>query len=403
MRLHIHLDPLGGIAGDMFLAAVLDARPDLTESTLAAIRAAGLPGHWSIEVSRQLVGGLTGRRFAVHDDDGQAGLHGSTPFAEIRRRLTESALEGPVAARALSIFGLLAEAEGKVHGKAPEEVTFHEVAEWDSVADIVGAAHLIEALSGATWSVSPLPLGSGRVEAAHGALPVPAPATVCLLEGFETHDDGLSGERVTPTGAAILRHLSPARQRPRRAMRLAGSGTGFGTRELPGVPNLLRVLIFEDVAGEGDATDATEVCVVAFEVDDQTPEDLAVGIEHLRRRDGILDVTQSPVFGKRGRLLSSVRLLVRPQALDQAIEACFLETTTLGLRWHRARRAVLERRTMAIGGGGEGVRVKVAARPGGGRTAKAEIGDLSGLSGGHAARTRARRRAEDEALEEEGQ
>jgi len=397
---HVHLDAIGGVAGDMFLAALLDARPDLADGAIKAIRAAGLPKGWTAEAVDHHADGLAGRRFHVvspghgvphhHPHD----HHHHVAFRDIRAMIERSALDGAVKARAIAIFRLLAEAEGAVHGQDPEDVHFHEVADWDSVADIVGAAFVIEALGGATWSVSALPLGSGRVKTAHGVLPVPAPATASLLEGFETLDDGIAGERITPTGAAILKALAPGRRRPSGAT-LAASGTGFGTRTLPGLPNILRALLFETGDAETPSGREGEVAVIAFEVDDQTPEDLAAGLDKLRAEADVLDVTQAAVFGKKGRLMTAVHVLCRVPAVERVAAACFAETTTIGLRWHVARRFELDRRTVTAGG----VRVKVVSRPGG-ATAKAEMEDLRTVPGGRAARVVARGAAERKALGE---
>lgn len=387
--MHIHLDPVGGIAGDMFVAALLDAWPELAAGALGAVRAAGLPESVGLEVRPHRDHALTGSRFRVALPE--AGGHGHTHWLEVRARLEASPLPPGVRRRADSIFSLLAEAEGAVHGVPPEDVVFHEVGAWDSIADVVAAASLIEAIGATSWSVGALPLGSGRVASAHGILPVPAPATVRLLEGLEVHDDGIGGERVTPTGAAIVRHLAPAPALPRAPRRLLRSGTGFGTRELGRLSNVLRVLAFAPAAGERQAG---EVAEIAFEVDDQTPEDLAVGLDHLRAVDGVLDVAQLPAFGKRGRLGAQVRVLVRPEALDAAIDACFTETATLGLRWHLAHRATLARRPERWQGGEREVRVQTTRRPSGAATGKAEMADLAAEPGGLAGRERLRRRAE---------
>ena len=388
--MHIHLDTVGGMAGDMFLAALLDARPDLAAGTVAAMRAAGLPESWSVELSAHRDHALTGHRLSVRCEGGAHHHHRS--FADIRADIEAGALSDAVKARAVAIFRLLAEAEGAVHGMDPESVTFHEVGAWDSVADIVGAAHVIEALGVESWSVSALPLGSGRIETAHGILPVPAPATARLLHGFETVDDGVPGERITPTGAAILRHVEPARHGPARAMRLVADGTGFGTRVLPGLPNIVRALVFEGTADDS----AVEVTEIAFEIDDQPAEDLAAGLDNLRAMDGVIDVLQFPVFAKKGRLATAVRVLARMEAAERAIEACFMETTTLGIRRQRTRRVVLDRTITHM----EGVRVKVATRPGGARSAKADMDDVRDTPGGRAARNEARARAEKRAMDE---
>ena len=391
---HIHLDPVGGVAGDMFLAAVIDARPDLAEGALAAMAAAGLPAQGRPGFSEATGHGFRGRRFALADLPPRH----DPRYPAIHDALEASALDPAVKARALDIYRLLAEAEANVHGTSLDQVHFHELAAWDTLADVTGAAHVIEHLAATGWSLSPLPLGAGRVKTAHGSLPVPAPATACLLEGFEVYDDGLPGERVTPTGAAILRHLAPATRMPSAPHRLCGQGFGFGTRTLPGTPNCLRLLVLAPDAGElaaGPRQD--EIAVVTFEVDDQTPEDLAIGLDNLRAADGVLDVMQAPMFGKSNRMATHVQVLCRPDAVEPVSTACFGETTTLGLRVQRVTRAVLEREQRP--GAPE---VKIATRPGGLRTAKAEAAGLTEVPGGHVARRAVARTAERKALSTAG-
>lgn len=404
-RLHIHLDPVGGIAGDMFVAALLDAFPEHAGGAIAAVRAAGLGEDIGIERQPYRDEVLVGSRFAVTRDhthmpgeDGHRHVH----WCDLRARLLTAPLEAAIGARAVAIFELLAEAEAFVHGVAVDQATFHEVGAWDSIADIVAAAFLIETIGAERWSVGALPLGGGRVRCAHGELPVPAPATARLLRGFAFHDDGRSGERVTPTGAAILRHLEASEGLGSGKRTLLNTGHGFGTRRLEGMSNVLRALVFEHLPDEatssmplgssGDDTDT--VAVLSFEVDDQTPEDLAIAQDHLRDLENVLDVLQIPVVGKKGRMAANLRLLVRPHDIEPVIAACFAETTTLGVRWHVARRAVLAR---AMASTDDGTRVKLAQRPGGAVTAKVESDDLAGITG-HAARGEVRRSAESEAL-----
>jgi len=224
---HVHLDPLGGLAGDMFVAAMLDAWPDLTEGAVDAVRAAGLPQSVAVEAVPFGDGVLTGTRFNVWvpDENESDTHHEHTRFAALKSQLEASDLSGGTLHRTLDIFTHLAHAESTVHGIPVSDVTFHEVGAWDSIADIVAAAHVIESVGAASWSTNPLPLGAGRVNTAHGQLPVPVPAVVELLKGFAFHDDGLPGERVTPTGAAILRHLEPGSSPPNGT--LGRSGTGF--------------------------------------------------------------------------------------------------------------------------------------------------------------------------------
>jgi hypothetical protein len=423
--MHLHLDAVGGVAGDMFIAAMLDSFPDKREPMLEAIRTAGLPAEVTCEVVAHRDHALTGLRFVVNDphsppllpEDGwreatgrrehahprahMQGLHhphNETAFAQIRDNLLASGLAAEVKQRAIAIFTLLAQVEGEIHGHPTEQVSFHELGGWDSIADIVGAAALIAALPGASWSVSTLPLGRGRTRTAHGLLPVPSPAASRLLEGYRFVDDGLAGERVTPTGAAILKHLDAKQGADRTPRRLLRSGHGFGTRVFRGISNVLRVLAFEDAEAEG-CND--RVAVIAFEVDDQTPEDLAIALDHLRAHPSVLDVLQVPAFGKKGRMTAHIQVLAEPDGAQQVIEACFSETSTLGLRSQIVERHVLPRRQETVEVGGRRVRVKLAQRPGS-ESAKTESDDLLAVRGGRAAREETRREAEAQGLKKNG-
>ena len=389
MSRRVHLDAVGGVAGDMFVAALLDTHPDEADGTLAAIRAAGLPQSVDLRIVAHHDHILNGTRFDVAlpvEDDGEEHTH----FRALRARLGAAELPGGTRDRAQDIFARLAVAEGAVHGVDPEEVMFHEVGAWDSIADIIGAAHLIDQRGDARWSISSLPAGAGRVNNAHGELPVPVPAVVKLLKGFTLHDDGRRGERITPTGAAILAHLNPEQDGVHPPERLAESGIGFGTKVFPGISNVLRVLEFESV---GALIAEDQVAVLRFEIDDQSPEDLAVGLDNLRAIDGVLDVVHMPVFGKKGRIAAQIQLLARPDAREAATAACFSETTTLGLRWEICRRAVLARELE------QGV--KLVTRPSGVPTAKAEIDKVASGDDGHVGRMARKRAVEDAALERE--
>jgi uncharacterized protein (TIGR00299 family) protein len=395
-RLHLHLDPLGGLAGDMFLAALLDAHPEHADDTFAAMRAAGLPDSWRTLLVRHEDGVLSGRRVVIEGLEDETGAPPGQ-FREIRASLSAAPLRPVVRDRAVAIFTELAEAEAAVHDVPIDEVHFHELADWDSVADIVGAAWLIEALAPASWSVAALPVGSGQIITRHGPLPVPAPAAARLLQGFAVHDDGIAGERVTPTGAAILRHLRPEPRLPSGTWRVVTTGSGFGTKHLSGISNVLRVVAYQQ---DGGWRQDEQVAVLAFEVDDQSPEELARGLEALRAADGVLDVVQLAAFGKKGRLATHIQALARPERLDAVIERCFVETTTIGLRWRIEARAALVREVITAATPDGEVAVKLVTRPGGLRTAKAEIDQVIG--DGHAARSNRRRAAEARGLESEG-
>ena len=401
--IHIHLDPVGGVAGDMFIAAMLHALPNLETPMVAAIRAAGLPNDVSVQIQHFQDFALTGLRFLVDEPEPAPNRSVVTPsdshdhraFADILAALMSSALDVNVRDRAIEIYTRLAEVEGQIHGVATPDVSFHELGGWDSIADIVGAAFLIESCGAASWSIGSLPKGSGLVKTAHGPLPVPSPATARLLEGFAWHDDGRPGERVTPTGAAILRHLNCADSLPPGGQRLSASGYGFGMRRFMGMSNTLRVMVFDDRQISGLVRE--EVAVVTFELDDQTAEDIALAIGHLRDMEGVMDVLQMPAYGKKGRLMTHIQLLCAPRVLEGVLAACFGQTGTLGIRYHIAQRAILPREEIAVALDDAAMRVKVAQRPGGSFTAKLESDDLQGSRAATRAQ-RARMRHEAERL-----
>ena len=412
--MQLHLDAIGGVAGDMFIAAVLDAFPDLQNGMLQAIRVAGLPEDIVCRVVEHRDDVLTGVRFLVEEPSYRPhnrGLalpqekHEHTPFREVRQRLESSDLAPAVKLGAVQIFAQLARVEGQVHGMPPDDVSFHELGGWDSIADMVGAAFLIDALQATRWTVSTLPQGSGRIKTDHGWLPVPTPATALLLQGFEFIDDGLKGERITPTGAAILRHLNAAQHdaaQPRQPRRLLRSGYGFGTKAFPGLSNVLRVLAFEENSA-GSTTSgigSEQIAQLAFEVDDQTGEDLAIALDRLRTHPSVRDVMQIPAFGKKGRVTAHILVLAEPHDLENVIQICFEETATLGLRWQLIERRILPRRSSSVDIGGRSIRVKVAERQGS-MTAKAESDDLLSIKGGRSEREAVRQAAEEACLNKE--
>jgi uncharacterized protein (DUF111 family) len=206
---------------------------------------------------------------------------------------------------------------------------------------------------------------------------------------------------VTPTGAAIARYLlrlpGPGRDpisAGRSPLVIAATGHGFGTRRIAGMPNMLRVLAFTASTALPRPLDE-EIAALEFEIDDQSAEDLAVALERIRATPGVLDASQAPVVGKKGRLATRVQVLARLDSADAIADLCLAQTTTLGVRIARVMRRVAPRASVETAGG---VRVKVASRPSGEMTAKAEMDDLAQVPGGRVEREEARRRAEDEAL-----
>ncbi|NDZ12750.1 LarC family nickel insertion protein [Variovorax sp. WS11] len=430
----VHLDAVGGVAGDMFVAAVSGAFQELQFPLLECLSRLSLPVPARARFVAHSDHSLSGQRFEVVQSeapslvaepcahahhvshthghrDGHAGSHaaddryqraGHVRHSAIVRWIGEAPLSKAVREHAVAIFAALANAEAAVHGVEPEAVEFHEVGAWDSIIDIVAAAFLIDAVGPAKWTIGALPLGGGTVRTAHGVMPVPAPATMYLLRGMPVVDDGVGGERVTPTGAAILRHLSTRGTEGDfvgEAMTVGATGLGFGCRKLEGRANVLRCTVFSAVSAMGAPVANDLVHRIDFDVDDQSAEDLAVGLDRLRAHKDVLQVVQMPVFGKKGRLGSRIELLTRDGCVDAVVEECFLETTTIGLRLQRVGRYTLVRNGTSVLArrGGDPVRVKICSRPGM-ETAKAEMDDLAHVDGGHASRDRVRRLSESQAL-----
>ena len=379
---HFHLDPIGGLSGDMFLGTALDTFPELADELINAMRTAGLPEDWQVTLVPAKDHAMTGSRLKIEPPAvGKSRPTGT--FLDIKAMLEDSDLPETVTARAIHIFTFLAEAEAKVHGMPIDKVHFHEIADWDSVADIVGAAFFIEQFPGSSWSVAALPLGGGRVQTSHGPLPVPAPATAELLKGFPVLDDGVSGERVTPTGAAILKSLAPSTNLPAGRFSLHATGQGFGTKSFPGLANMLRLLAYTTVEQgaenkEEQGMTHERIGVIRFEVDDQSPEDLAVGLDSLRAMPEVRDVCQWSAFGKKGRVSSSVQVLCEDKAVERVAQACFSQTTTIGLRCRTENRFVLSREERTVSHGEVALSVKEVVRPEGRRSRKVAVDDLSG-------------------------
>lgn len=369
----IHLDAVGGIAGDMFVAAMLDAFPDLRARVLADAAAVLPAGVGDVVLEETVNGGVRALHFSLKG--GEAGQRSRRVddgrYPALVARIEAAALSPGTAAAAKALLGILAEAEAKVHGVAVDDVHFHEIADWDSLLDVVAAGSIAAALDGARWTVSPLPRGGGLVKTAHGLLPVPAPAAAAIMRDFEWRDDGIDGERVTPTGAAIVRYLATPGDGGQGGV-LKAEGTGAGTRTLPGMPNILRALMFE----AAEPPSGERVTVISFEVDDMTGEEIGVASDRLRAVAGVLDVSIVPRWGKKNRPMQSFQMVARPEAADGAIRRCFEETSTIGLRVREEARVVLAREISDR----DGVGVKTVVRPETGRTLKAESDHLHGAN-----------------------
>ncbi|QYZ65142.1 MAG: LarC family nickel insertion protein [Gammaproteobacteria bacterium (ex Lamellibrachia satsuma)] len=393
-NVHLYINPHGGLAGDMFCAAILDARPDLFAPLLETLATLSLPPE--IRISLDEAGGdLSGKHFIVRLPEKSRVNHGHTHYRDIKKLLEKAPLPEGIKSRAQDIFLQLAEAEAYVHGVKTESVTFHEVGNWDSIIDIVSASFLLHQLNITATHTAPLPLGGGRVMTAHGLLPVPAPATARLLEGLPLVDDDIRGERVTPTGAAILKSLDPVCQH-NKPLVLTGTGYGFGSRQLEGMPNCVQILLFKDeergrnntVPGKID-----QVMEINFDVDDQSPEELAIGLDRLRDHEGVLSITTLQGIGKAGRPVMQIQLLCRPDLHQIVATECFHETTTIGLRLKETSRWVLPRQSVNVELEGNKYQVKKVDRPRDAVSAKTELRNVI-KADGQIERQRLRRTAE---------
>jgi pyridinium-3,5-bisthiocarboxylic acid mononucleotide nickel chelatase len=411
--LHLHLDPCSGIAGDMAVAALVDAGvPE--KVVVGAVKAIGLAG-LRVGFERRKRGAFVGLGFTVqwpgmkrgrgaghgHGAESEtaaghgsghgppAGTSGPTPhplpplaarapshghdhdhdhdhghehrdYAEIRRLLRRAALPAKAKALAEKMFDRIARAEAALHGVKVEKVAFHEVGAWDSIADIVGVAAALAWLAPSGITASPPVLGSGAIHSAHGLLPVPAPATAAILRGLPVLAEG-EGELTTPTGAAILAAVvDDFTAAP--PMRLCAQGFGAGTREHGDRPNVLRVLLGETV-GQALSSAADEVVLVAANIDDMNPQ-LAPALMDELFAAGALDVWFSPITMKKSRPALEVSALCPPAARADVERAFFAHSSTIGVRRQVMQRSVLARAIAKVATAYGEVRVKVASRGG---------------------------------------
>jgi uncharacterized protein (TIGR00299 family) protein len=265
-------------------------------------------------------------------------------------------------ARAEKIFRRLAAAEAAIHGVSPDEVHFHEVGAVDSIADIFGICLALEQLSIDVVYCSGYKIGHGTVRCAHGVMPVPAPATAKLLEGYPVTRLPIMGELTTPTGAAVLTALSEGALPP-QPMNLVATGYGHGRKEFELMPNVVRALLFEQTDGDtGLQTDV--VAVISFEVDDMSPEALAY-LQERSMAAGALDVSFIAVQMKKNRPGTQVRMLTRSADAQRLATLALRESSTLGVRISEERRWVLSRQAESIQTPWGALRCKRVMRPGG--------------------------------------
>jgi uncharacterized protein (TIGR00299 family) protein len=340
----LYVDCIGGAAGDMLLAALLDAGADF-ERVRASVEPLGV----DLELAVTERAGLRCSQVTVL----ASSTNGGRSWTDLRDTIDAAALPETVTASAQAVLRRLAEAEARIHGIELERVHFHELGGLDTVADICGVALSLEQLGVDRFVCSELPAARGTVTAAHGKLPLPAPATLELLRGAPLYGVDLKAELVTPTGAALLTTLADGFG-PLPAMRLDAIGYGAGSRELDPYPNLVRVLVGEAAEGAG----ATTVSLIEANLDDLPPE-LVPDATQACFAAGALDVWATPAQMKKGRPGIVLSALARPARERAVSEALLRETSTLGVRIGSLRRIELEREERTVEVGGEPVRVKL--------------------------------------------
>jgi uncharacterized protein (TIGR00299 family) protein len=351
------LEPIGGVAGDMLVAALLHLgapRAALDEGIAALAKEAKDADLRSVRIVS-----------APAEVNGIAALHVTVelpavvrarephhrPYRSIRELLAGAALPPRAKAFAQSAFQSLAEAEGRIHGVAPDDVELHEVGALDSIVDVVGASLLVAALDPGRIVALPPPAGSGTVRSRHGPIPVPAPAVLEVLRGRALRSSG-PGERTTPTGAALLAAMSePVESLPSMTVRRAGYGAG--TRRWDDAPNLLRAVL-GDEAPQGRES----LLVLEANLDDLSPQFVAAALEAALAA-GALDAWIVPVTMKKGRPGHLFGALVAEGARAAVEAAIFRETSTLGIRATRAERTALAREVVEVQTEYGPVRVKI--------------------------------------------
>jgi uncharacterized protein (TIGR00299 family) protein len=359
MGRHLHLDPLSGIAGDMLLAGLvhLGASPQAIEDAVNAVPAP-VQARVRLGVAPHGGWGVQGLRLRVALDPPRA--LDSRAYPELRDALAGAPLPASVQARCLAALEALARAEAAVRDLELEQVRFWELGGFDTVVDLVGGCLGLELLGIESASCGPLPLGRGTMpDSREGASPCPSPAAIELLRGVPIVGLDVEHELVTPTGAALARAVASSFGPP-PPMRLLGAGAGFGTSELPGRPNCLRLLLGER---QGPQPGRQPLRVLEANLDDLSPEILAT-VPGACLAAGALDAWLTPILMKKGRPAHLLSALCRPED-EAAVEAAlFRHSSTLGIRSLGVERVALERRWEEVATPWGAVRVKLGVLEG---------------------------------------
>lgn len=344
-----YIDAFSGIAGDMTIAALLDVGAD-PQALIAGLDSLGTGATFTIEKTKRQ--GIAATKFNVAFEDQKKHRH----LPHIVKMIEASELlPAAVKQNAIRVFETLGAAEAQVHGTSIEKVHFHEVGAIDSICDIVGACLGFHLIGVEAVYASAVNTGSGTIVCDHGVMPVPTPATALLLKGIPAFARGPETELTTPTGAAILAALSRGFG-AMPAMSISASGFGAGTKDFPGLANVVRILIGDSA----QTPESTTVSVIEANIDDATPELLGYAMDRLLDA-GALDVTLQPVQMKKQRPATLLQVIAKPEDQERLAAMIFAETTTFGLRITQAERRVQARAHVEVETPYGKVRVKTAA------------------------------------------
>jgi uncharacterized protein (TIGR00299 family) protein len=346
----LYFDCFAGASGDMILGALVGVGVD-SHALIESLSLLGVSGY---EVSFETVdrSGISATYAKVRTAHEHAHRH----LGDILKIIYESGLSEGVKDRAARIFSRLAEAEAHIHNVAVEKIHFHEVGALDAIIDVVGACIGFELLGVERFACSELHVGSGMVEMAHGRFPIPPPAVAELLKDAPVYSSDIKGELVTPTGAAIIstvcREFGPLPK-----MKIEETGYGAGTREYEKFPNVLRLMLGDDVNEE--AAGDERLVIVETNIDDMSPQVYGHVLDEALKH-GALDCYFTPVQMKKNRPAVLISILCRPSERDAMCELLLRETTTLGVRFYEVLRRALARETVSVETEFGAIDVKVA-------------------------------------------
>jgi hypothetical protein len=367
-----YFDCIAGASGDMMLGALLDA--GLSESVLRQQLAALRLAEFELTSRRTIRHGFSALKVDVAARDDVPARH----LSDILATVADSDLAPPIKERAAAIFRRLGEVEAAIHGVSPDQVHLHELGGVDTMVDVVGVLLGLAELGIDQVVVSPLPLGRGFVQGAHGAIPLPAPATLALLKGAPLFGSPLDAELVTPTGAVLLSSLASSFG-PIPPMTLEAIGYGAGGRDLP-IPNLLRLLVGQPAGASGASLEM--LVTLETNIDDLNPEFYDYVMARLFEA-GALDVFLSPLHMKKNRPGVLLQVLCRPADADPLTAILFAETSTLGVRQQRVERHCLPRALRTVATEYGPVQVKLVHWGAGQLKAKPEYEDCRRLAEAH--------------------